>query len=701
MLSTIGRAASGRSPGPRAETDLAAGQATTAAPKVGCCKKKAAKTEATAEARPPRASSPQRTESGCAAPPAPAYRTPASAPACAGRTRPPSSGAPDQAAPANAGADAEAHLAALAHLPQYSHPFVEGCTCGGGVIGCCPCTVGLAEHGAMQAGGAHASLMLGAGALGLAGIYLGGRAITTNLEAGRRVTRARAHNEERLGTLRAMQHRLRPTPTAAARANEATRLADAAVQALLRGQVNAARRRQRAFADSWADRQFNLWVPGVLQVVGSTAMVLAGLQHGLGLLASAPNFGALATGVLAGYAGLYAGRLLWRTATAWRTLRATRLAQTIEPQDPVRVRALAAARTALARQAACALSWTALAACSTAVTLLPPLGVGAGLTLGAATLAAQLAAVATSVAWPLPVHTPSTPRLDEAFAAGALDDAGLRRAWLAACDAQIDAVRACSGRLLAGDGPRATRHRLAHALEPWTTPQCGPRAYAAVANVFADQLGSDGAWSAGVADAVAEVLGHEADWLDAVRGVQARRARALARAGTQPSYARDGVAALAAEVERSHADIGARLAAVQAAQRGWQNAAAEAAHDPAARRALMLHTAGALGLIGEVAGGFVHRRPDWFYAAPDAGRLAFGHVVLRPECATELAEAMGEALPHAFVRCLLNPNRLVAERAELLEAAAAFAPPRAEQEPSVATAQAAADAGFGGCSSCA
>ena len=697
MLSTIGQAGSGHSPGPRAEADLAASQATAPAAKAGCCKKKTATAEASVEAR---ASSPQPTASSCAVPSAPACRVPAPAPVCGRRARPSSAETPGQAAPSRTGADAEAHLAALAHLPQYSHPFVEGCTCGGGVIGCCPCTVGLAEHGAMRAGGAHASLMVGAGALGLVGIYLGGRAITTNLEAGRRVIRARAHNEERLGTLQAMQHRLRATPAAAAQANEASRLADAAVQALLRGQMNAARRRQRAFADSWADRQFNLWVPGVLQVVGSTAMVLAGLQHGLGLLAGAPNFGALATGVLAGYAGLYAGRLLWRTATAWRTLRTARRAHDVEPQDPVRVRALATAKTALARQAACALSWTALAACSTAVTLLPPLGVGVGLTLGAATLAAQLAAVATSVAWPLPVHTPSTPRLDEAFAAGALDDAELRRAWLAACDAQVDTVRACSKRLLAGDRPRATRHRLAHALEPWTTPQCGPRAYAAVANAFADQLGADGAWPLGVADAVAEVLGHEADWLDAVRRVQQRRAQALAGAETKPGYARGGVAALATEVARSHAEIDARLAAVRAARSGWQKAATNANNDPAARRALMLHTAAALGLIGEVAGGFVHRRPSWFYAAPDAGRLAFGHVVLRPEFAGALASAMGEALPHAFVRCLLNPNRLVAERAELLEAVAAFAPPRAEKDIGEANAPAAADAGFGGCSSC-
>ena len=634
-----------------------------------CCAPAKALAPAAAKAEAPR---------GCCATKAPAPGADADARAAAA---PPPASFTAQAALKLPDAGAmSTHLAELGPARQYRHAFVEGCTCGSGVMGCCPCTVGLAEHGALRAGhpapsasgahGGHGPAMAAAGALGMVGLALGLRAMRTNLEADGRVQRAQAHNAERVLTLlgrRQATDAVAPTP-------------------VVRRQLLAAQERAAGLHHSRAERRFNFWVPGAVQLMGSAFMVLACVQHfGLHALAGLP-FAGLATGVLAGYAGLYAARALWRAADAFAAFAAVRRQVGDAERDAFAEALHAASARTLVHRIADAASWSALALGSGAVVALPALGAAVGAGLAAWVAAAQVAAVATSLAWPAPVHTVAGPRLDEAFASGALADAKLREAWLQSAAEQAEVVGRISRALLIGEGTAAAQRRLRHKLEPWTTPQCGPDAYRAVAGAFVAQLREGGAWPAAVDAAIADYLDHEMVWLEAL--VAALRADAAALAPVRPEGQAQGLALRQTQRELEVASAGseaitpmgatvriggaaARLATATRLRDHWRALAARSERGGSAERgALMVETAASVGLLGEVAGGLVVRRPEWFYAAPNPRGLAFAHVVLRPERAGAFAEAMGPNLAFAFVRCLFNPNRLVAETEAALTAGA-------------------------------
>lgn len=597
----------------------------------------------------------------------------------------------------------------LLREPQHAHLFVEGCTCGSGVIGCCPCTLGLSSAGsasqAVQHGHpgptahhsqhTHLSPAIPApisGMLGSVGMYLGARAWLTNRAASARLQQAHHYNEVQRGHTQA-QLALLSTTTAAPQPER---------QAAMRLRTEEAQQGQlgRVLAASRTERAFDAAVPGALQLFGSGLMLLQALpQHtwapALGVYARlvAPTTSL----VWSSYGALSAARCATRAFGAWQRMAAcTPGAAPSDAAAALCTQARKQAKQQLLWQASGAVAWSIFAAGS-----MVQMAAQAGMLAHSAPLLgcillAGAAATGVSLFAPASVHTVATPHLLVPQLSAPQTGEGLRGRLLQTIDAQHAAQNAFVTGALQGRGLRGFAQRLQHVLEPWRAPQCGPRAFATLAQAAPSAAADGPLGRRALATFAATLLQHEQAWLQscvdaAAPGADEKQSPSCCRAPPDASVedaaakdAQDGVAAaenggetaidglrqtsiVHALQRQEHQSLARRNKAESMAllQQEW-NAFAQ---DPTCGKryaSLRISTLMAFGLLGELAQPLQARNPQWFVQDPQATPLAFAYNSLNPSAAADFAAALAPTLDGAFVRLFVNPHRLAAERDALL-----------------------------------
>lgn len=596
---------------------------------------------------------------------------------------------------------------------QHVHSFVEGCTCGAGIIGCCPCAFAVTAHGGVHSvqagfsrfgppppapGWRQGVVPAATGVLGAAGAAFGIRAFWLNGQAARRVAESlqgvRAQlidTDALLGAQRAHGECVDgPWPAVVAYRERLVRL-------------------ERRLARSARERTFERWIPGALQATASTGVLASLLPHSL-LGAFHPMISTATTWLWASFGAAYAVRAAVDGVSALRDARALhRLESPAAHADRrdwqhARARAASDARLTGMLRLAESLSWTLFAVGSAAVAASPPVLLGISLaamigpSLPQMVVAAGVTATLLSAYLRRPTHTMTLPLLREmpmdphGLAFGQLEVRTLRK--------QQQALAAYVAQARQAPGPAATTLGIRMAWQAAVLPSCGPSAYRAVADRAVSAARDEPLGEQAMAVAVHKYLVAEKKLLDAWRPSDALPHHAWAPQGSVPediagrlqraaeslAATESGRAALIAQ----RAELLGELAEQWKARTRQRPAADEGANKQERMMRgddLRLATLLACGLLGEALAARQRDTPQKVVTLPQLSPLPHLHLEPVAEQWPALAKTLQPTIRHTFVRLFCNPHRLDEALAVVSQELAAIArhktqaPPPARRAP--------------------
>ena len=615
------------------------------------------------------------------------------------------------AAPSRSGAPAwPMSTAAIAGggAAQHAHLFVEGCTCGAGIVGCCPCALGAGAHGGMQGMNAYGemggmgaygsfgdvaqtwsglTLAVGSGALSAVGIYFGVRAFVLNGQAGRRV--------------RESLDGVRQSARQAQRLEAARTALSGEHEPLLRGApatawqwLTRARRRydqlERRLHGSLRERRFERWVPGALQASASLGVLLTALPIPA-LMAFHPVLMPATALLWAAFGAAYACAAAASAVQEHRRYRAMAHVQrvaaaAIDEENQSHERAKSQAKTQLSLAVGQFLAWTSFALGTAALALPGVVGPLLGATaapLWTTAIGAGLAATWLSASARRPQHQLTSP------ATLAMPIDGTLTPLVQAESALIEQRRALAdyvGPARTGHGAQAASLRFWMAFEQTFLPQCGPKAYGAVA-ARAERAEATAGEPAGqplgeraLARTIVRCIDAELRLLQAWQpagGKDDGELQATSSAELQASgMGEEGrvlvdAAAAVSSPERTQAHgRRQRREQLQALHAQWQTVAqgeplvsvapaAPADHDPTMLGDdLRLATLMVFGLLGERLAAQPPQQPPLVTTMPHYSPLPFLQQTPVIERWPLLAHALRQRIRSDFVRLFCNPHRI-------------------------------------------